>query len=65
MVSPAFFLGIKSKSKMKIRKRLIWEKAGQTHDVEVVGSQKSIDRLCRNLETTSGVDNYEVKDLEE
>ena len=47
---------------MKIRKHLEFHKAGRIVKVEIVGDQKSIDRLCRNLESDTGVDFYKVTD---
>ena len=47
---------------MKIRKHLEFHKAGKVCKVDIVGEQKSIDRLCRNLETDTGVDFYSVTD---
>lgn len=47
---------------IKIRRNLTFYKAGRIVSVEIVGEQKSIDRLCRNLETDTGVEHYTVTD---
>ena len=49
----------------KIRKKLTFHKAGRVVSVEIIGEQKSIDRLCRNLETDTGVEHYTVTDPSE
>lgn len=46
----------------KIRRKLTFHKAGRIVSVEIVGEQKSIDRLCRNLSNDTGVDHYEITD---
>jgi len=44
----------------KIRKRLTFEKAGKVHTVTIVGNEKSIEKLVRNLETDSGVESFKL-----
>lgn len=47
---------------MKKRKLLTWTKAGKTRQVTILGTDKAIKSLIRNLETDAGVETYTLTD---